>query len=165
MMQENWKKKDLMNANMTVFASFTLHENSLSIGRVKIAHSCLQIYLTSVVRNCHTFESNFGMKLKFTNYLNETCRLSSDEQLPFKYFLDIAFVRKIYLGALSRTHWKSLTTGERSTVWYTQHLYEAHEDGSVLPGKNLYFEPRSTNPHIAHLSWTLDEFEMFQATL
>ena len=33
--------------------------------------------------------------LKFAKYLKESCRLSSDEQFSFKYFLNIAFVREI----------------------------------------------------------------------
>ena len=38
-------------------------------------HSCLEIYLTSVVWTCHTFENNFGMKHKFAKYyLEENCR-------------------------------------------------------------------------------------------
>ena len=36
--------------------------------------SCLEIYATSVVWTCHTFENNFGMKHKFAKYLKESCR-------------------------------------------------------------------------------------------
>ena len=62
-----------------------------------LSYLCLQIYLASVVWTCHDFENNFGNEAyKFTDYLKETCRWSSNEQLPFKYFLDIAFFRYIF---------------------------------------------------------------------
>ena len=54
-----------------------------------------EIYLTSVVWTCHTFENNFRIKHKFAKYLKESCRLSSDEQIFFKYLLNISFVREI----------------------------------------------------------------------
>ena len=60
-----------------------------------LTHSCLKIFLMSVVWTCHTFENNFGMKHEFTNYLKESCRWSSEEQFFFKYFQNIAFVREI----------------------------------------------------------------------
>ena len=36
--------------------------------------SCLDIYWTSVVWTCHTFEDNFWMNNKITKYLKENCR-------------------------------------------------------------------------------------------
>ena len=42
-----------------------------------------------------TFETKFGMKHKFSKYLNESCRKNSDEYSSFKHFLYIAFVREI----------------------------------------------------------------------
>ena len=53
------------------------------------------VSLTSVVWNYHTFENNFGIKHTVEKYLKESCRLNTDEQLSFKYFLNIAFVREI----------------------------------------------------------------------
>ena len=41
-------------------------------------HSCLEFYLMSVIWTCHNLEYNFGMKHKFTDYLNESCRYYSD---------------------------------------------------------------------------------------
>ena len=41
---------------------------------VTITHLCLEIYLTSVVRTCHTYENNFGTKHKLAKYLKESCR-------------------------------------------------------------------------------------------
>ena len=60
-----------------------------------LSHSFLEIYWMSVVCTCHTFENNFGMKHNFTKLLKESCRKSSDEELSFKYFLNIAFVGEI----------------------------------------------------------------------
>ena len=54
--------------------------------------SFLEVYFTSVVWTCHTFEDNFVQNEAFANYLKESCRWSSDEQLSLKYFLNIAFV-------------------------------------------------------------------------
>ena len=70
----------------------------------ELTHSCLKIYLTSVVWTFHTFEDNFEMKHKFAKYLKESCRLSSDEQFSFKYFLEVAFVREIS-SKLSDSFW------------------------------------------------------------
>ena len=47
----------------------------------------------SVVWTCHIFKDNFGMKHEIEKHLKESCRFSSDEQLPIKYFLNIAFFR------------------------------------------------------------------------
>ena len=41
------------------------------------------------------FENNFGMNCEFAMYLMESCRLSSDEEFSFRYFLNISFVREI----------------------------------------------------------------------
>ena len=60
-----------------------------------LTHSCLEIYLISVVWTGNTFENNIGMKLILAKYLKESCRQSSDEQLSLKCFLNIAFGLKI----------------------------------------------------------------------
>ena len=60
-------------------------------------HSSMEIYLTRIVWTCVTFKDNFGMKHIFENYLKESWRLSSDEQFPIKYILNIAFIKEIPL--------------------------------------------------------------------
>ena len=37
-----------------------------------LTHAYLEIYLTSVVWTCHTFENNFGMEHKLPKYLKES---------------------------------------------------------------------------------------------
>ena len=48
-----------------------------------------------VVWTCHTFENNFEIKRKYTNYLKETCGLDFVQHSSFKSFLKIPFGRKI----------------------------------------------------------------------
>ena len=59
------------------------------------AHCHLDLFLTFVVWTCHSFENYFVMKHKFSKYLKEGCRSSSDERFSFKYFLNFALVREI----------------------------------------------------------------------
>ena len=60
-----------------------------------LTHSCLEIYLTSVIRTSQSFGNYFWMKHQFANYLKEICRLSFNEQLSLKSFQTIAFVKEI----------------------------------------------------------------------
>ena len=55
-------------------------------GSCTYSHSCLEIYLTSVVWTYHTFENNFRMEHEITKCLRESCRWSSDEQFSSKIF-------------------------------------------------------------------------------
>ena len=61
-----------------------------------LTHSCLKISSIGVVWTYDTFKDNFVTKLKFPKYLKKSCRLSSDEQFSFKYFLNTAFVGAIH---------------------------------------------------------------------
>ena len=54
----------------------------------------------SIVCHFHIFEKNFGIKQKFTDYLEKSCCLASDRHFSFKYFPKNAFVRK-FLPKLS----------------------------------------------------------------
>ena len=56
-----------------------------------LTHSCLEIYMTSVVWTWNTFENYFGIRPQFTTYWN----WNYFEQLSFKYYLNVAFVREI----------------------------------------------------------------------
>ena len=60
-----------------------------------IAHSCLEIYLTSTVCSCHTFENNFEKNHELAHYLKKNWRSSSVELFSFKYFLNSVLVREI----------------------------------------------------------------------
>ena len=62
---------DLMEAS-TVKQGVGTEQNSIAMSI--LTHSCLEIYLTSVVWTCHTFENNFGVQYKFAKYLKEGCR-------------------------------------------------------------------------------------------
>ena len=77
-------------------------------------YSCLEIYLTSVVWTCHTFENNFGTNPKFPNYFKESCRYSSNEQLSFRYFVNIALVRERYYQNSPAVLTASFCTGQIS---------------------------------------------------
>ena len=39
---------------------------------LSLTHSCLGIYVASVVWTCHTLENNFGMKHKFANKIKDS---------------------------------------------------------------------------------------------
>ena len=54
----------------------------------------MDLKLKSVVWTRHTLENNNGMKSKFAEYLEKSCRYSSNEEFSFIYFLDISFVRE-----------------------------------------------------------------------
>ena len=54
-----------------------------------LTHMCLEILLTSVVWTHHTFENNFRVRHKFLKYLEEICRMGSEERLSIKYFQKI----------------------------------------------------------------------------
>ena len=55
-----------------------------------LTHSCRQIYLTSDVWTCHTFENNFGMKHKFAKYFKR-CKFL------MKFFISKIFQKLLLL--------------------------------------------------------------------
>ena len=84
-----------------------LHETSY---HNTLAHSHSRVPLESIVCYSHTFESNLGIKQKYTNYLKESCCLAFDKHFSFKCFPENALVSKIlpFLAALSvngLSHW------------------------------------------------------------
>ena len=89
----------LLNGNLGFGSYFAEKQNRepLKQPSFSLTHSCLEIYLTSVVWTYHTFVNNFTIKYELEKYLKESCLLVSDSPFSFKYFLKIAFVREISL--------------------------------------------------------------------
>ena len=69
-----------------------------------LIHSHSRVPHGSIVCYTHTYENNLEMKHKLAKYLMESCYLASDQHFSFKYFLENAFVSKIYLK-LSGLFW------------------------------------------------------------
>ena len=67
-----------------------------------MTHSCLEIYLTSVVWTRHTFENNFGMKHQFAKYLKESCRVLMNNSLS-NIFEILCFFERYHLASLAAT--------------------------------------------------------------
>ena len=60
-----------------------------------LTHSCLEVYLTSVVCIYDSFQINLRINHKFTKNLMGYCELDFDQHFSCKYFPKIAFVQKI----------------------------------------------------------------------
>ena len=69
----------------------------LATSGTRVNAICLEISLTfnSVIWTISIFQNSFGINHKFTKYLKESLLLDFDQNLSFKYFLKIAFVREI----------------------------------------------------------------------
>ena len=84
-----------------IFCKFLLNSKVIFLNIMNpddtLTHSYLEISLTSV--NCDKLhlENNLRVRLKLAKYLQRSYRLSSEEGLPFKYFLKINFVKEISL--------------------------------------------------------------------
>ena len=55
----------------------------------------LRVPSESIVFYSHTFEDNFGIKRKFTKYLNKSSCVDSEKHFSLKFFQKIAFVNNI----------------------------------------------------------------------
>ena len=85
-----------------------------------LTHSYLEIYLGNVVWTCHNFGNIFEIKDRFIKYLMKNCRYKGDEQVSFKYILNIAFVREISAkqsGGLAAIGMNGLKISLTSVIW------------------------------------------------
>ena len=93
--RELGRREGEMEERNSASADKTNPRKDTLFAQTRLTPSLSDISLTSVVRTCHTYENNFGMRYKFAKYLKESWRWSSDYQLSVKYFLDNGFVWEI----------------------------------------------------------------------
>ena len=60
-----------------------------------LTHLYQERFRTNVVCTYNTFDDNYGMNHKFTNYLKEGCGLGSGRQQFIKYFTKKALITKM----------------------------------------------------------------------
>ena len=71
-------------------------EGCWRVGFIILTHQHSRVPIESIICYFYTFEKNLRIKGMFVKYLNEGCFVASGEHSSFKYFIENAFISKIF---------------------------------------------------------------------